>query len=161
MLLIAALLAASGPADARTPAVLAAIGKAVHGFADDATYSIAYADLNGDKREEAIVFLIDRGWCGTGGCPVFVMTPAGKDWRKVAQTTVSRAPVYRLPARHGGWNDLGITVGGGGLEPGITAVPFRNGRYAGNPTSFKTLKVLPKGALLLLRDRDDDQVPVK
>ena len=162
MLLLALLIAAAPADDPRTPAVLAAIGKSIDGFADDATFSIAYSNLGGDRREEAIVFLIDRGWCGSSGCAVFVMTPSGKGWRKIAQTSVSRMPVHRLPTRHNGWNDLAITISGGGIEEsGLAAIRFAGGRYAKNPTVAPLVRSLPRGSILLLADRDGDQVPVK
>src|SRR3954454_6672304 len=162
MLVMALLIAAAPADDPRTPTVLAAIGKSIHGFADDATYSIAYANLGGNSREEAIVYLIDRGWCGTGGCPLFVMTPSGNGWRMLAHTSVSRPPLHRLQARHEGWNDLAVTVSGGGIEEsGLAALHFAGGHYARNPTVAPRVRALPPGSILLLADRDEDQIRIK
>ena len=36
--------------------------------APDSRYVVAWADLDGDRRDEAIVYLLSRDYCGTGGC---------------------------------------------------------------------------------------------
>ena len=43
----------------------------------DARYASAFADLNGDRRPEAIVYLMSGTFCGTGGCVLLVLTPQG------------------------------------------------------------------------------------
>jgi hypothetical protein len=40
-------------------------------------FSYAFVDLNGDGKDEAIVYLTGRSWCGTGGCNTYVLTRDG------------------------------------------------------------------------------------
>src|SRR5690606_32541625 len=54
------------------------------GTAPESRYVVAWADLNGDRRDEAIVYLISRDYCGTGGCSLYVYQSVGRSWRQVA-----------------------------------------------------------------------------
>ena len=149
LLLVAMALAAAPAPDPRTAAVLAAVG-AIPGKTHCA---VAYADIGGDRRDEALVYLVDPRWCGSGGCSLMVLTPAAKGWRNLGQTSVTRLPVYRLLSGRGGWNDLAVGVGGGGSASGIAVLRFANGRYPANPTAQPQLNRLPHGARMLLSDR--------
>ena len=152
--LTAALLAtgASAQQDPGTHEVLAAIHAQLGpgGFAEGATYAIVFSDLNDDHYPEAIVHLVDRNACGSGGCTTFVMTPTDAGWHAIGRMTVSRLPIYRLPEHHGGWFDLGVFVGGSGAQPGVRAVRFDRGRYQPNPSKAPRVARLPQEASLLL-----------
>ena len=74
----------------------------------DARYASAFADLNGDGRSEAIVFLMSSLHCGTGGCVLLVLTPQADAWRRVAYMTVANPPIRLLTTRSRGWLDLGV-----------------------------------------------------
>ena len=161
LLLLAALLSGSAPApDVRTPDVLATIAAVVGGIESGARYAIAYADVGGDLRDEALVYLVDRNRCGSGGCSLLILTPSGKGWRKVGQTSVTQLPVYRLLSRRGGWNDLTVGVGGGGHTSGIAVLRFAQGRYPPNPTVQPKLNRIPYGARLLISDSGVSLQPV-
>jgi len=69
---------------------------------------VAWADLDGDRRPEAIVYLMSRGYCGSGGCSLFIYRAAGHGWRRVARMTVSNPPIRLLDTRSSGWRDLDI-----------------------------------------------------
>ena len=58
--------------------------------------SAAFADLNGDGRDEALVSLYSGLFCGSGGCALYIYTPAGASWREVAELTIVNAPVRLL-----------------------------------------------------------------
>ena len=150
MLLLAAMVLAAAPApDPRTPAVLAAVG-AVPGKTH---YAVAYADIGGDRRDEALVYLVDSRWCASGGCSLMILTPAAKGWKSMGQTSVTRLPVYRLLSGRGGWNDLAVGVGRGASATGIAVLRFADGRYPGNPIAQPKLNRLPHGARMLLSER--------
>ena len=153
--LVATLAAASALAqpDPRAPAVIEAVRAQLGpgGFAEGASYAIAFSDLNDDHRPEAIVHLFDRNYCGSGGCTTFVFAETGEGWRSIGRMTVSRLPIYRLPEHHSGWFDLGVRVSGGGSQPGLRAVRFEKGRYQSNPTKGLVIGRLPQQATLLLR----------
>jgi hypothetical protein len=98
-------------------------------------YASAWADLNGDGRPEALVYVMSAGYCGTGGCSLYVYTNAGRSWRRVARMTVSNPPIRLLSTRSRGWRDLGIRVQGGGIGPAYEARLSFNGRtYPLNPS---------------------------
>ena len=83
------------PADPRRAEVIGAVVKAVGEVDASARTAIGYADIGGDEREEALVYLVDPGQCGSGGCSLVVLTPSGKGWRSVGKTSVTRLPVHR------------------------------------------------------------------
>ena len=142
---------ASAQPDPRTPAVLAAIRAQLGGgFEAEARYAIAFSDLNDDHQPEAIVHLVDRGHCGSGGCNTFVLTYAAGGWHSIGRMTVSRLPIYRLPTSHNGWFDLAVYVGGAGVRPGLREVRLVKGRYASNPTRGPAVGGLPQQASPLL-----------
>jgi len=95
----------------------------------------AFADLNGDGAFEALVYLSDEGFCGTGGCNLLVLTPVEGRYRPVADMSVTRLPVRKLETMTNGWSDLGVTVAGGGIDmPGEAWMRFDGAAYPGNPT---------------------------
>jgi hypothetical protein len=74
-----------------------------------ARYAAAFADLDGDGRPEAIVYLMSRGYCGTGGCSVFIYRATGRSWWRIARMTVSHLPIRVLNTRTHGWRDLAVS----------------------------------------------------
>jgi hypothetical protein len=142
---------AAAQSDPRSPAVLAAVQAQLGGAIEpDARYAIAFGDLNDDHQQEAIVHLVDRGHCGTGGCTTFVLTPAADGWHALGRLAASRLPIYRLPDSHSGWFDLAVYVGGDGVQPGLRTVRFAKGHYAANPTKAPSVGLLPMLASPLL-----------
>ena len=151
--------AATAPMDARTAEVLGAVEKAVGAVDPAARTAIGYADIGGDEREEALVYLADPGRCGSGGCSLIILTPSGKSWRALGQTTVTQLPVHRLRTRREGWNDLAVVVGGGGRPSGTALLRFADGHYPSNPSVQPILNRLPEGARLLIADNPDALAP--
>lgn len=97
-------------------------------------YAVAWKDLNGDGRPEAVVYLTSNAWCGSGGCTLLVLERAGDRFIVRGRTTITRAPIAVLPSTSHGWRDLVVGVGGGGEPYGQVVLPFRGDRYASNPT---------------------------
>lgn len=98
-------------------------------------YVSAYEDLNGDGKPEAIVVMVSNGWCGSGGCTMFVLTLNDGAWTEVSRTTITRAPISVLPGVANGWHNLGVWVQGGGIQPGYEArLSFDGKSYPLNPT---------------------------
>jgi hypothetical protein len=121
----------------------------------DARYASAFADLNGDRRPEAIVYLMSGTLCGTGGCVLLVLTPQGASWRQVGRLTVVNPPVRLLATRSHGWRDLGVHVAGGGARARHVRVTFSGRAYASNPSMLPTHRVgrpTPNRTLII----DDD-----
>lgn len=98
-------------------------------------YLAAFRDLNGDGIPEAIVYLIGRQWCGSGGCPLFVLQKSGGSWKVVTSTTITNPPIRVLDRKLNGWHNLGVWVQGGGIQPGYEAELRFNGKtYPRNPS---------------------------
>ncbi|MBS1872094.1 MAG: hypothetical protein JSU00_02700 [Acidobacteria bacterium] len=77
---LAGLLAAAGCV-AQTPE--AEVRRFLHGMfrglCDERDrFWVAFPDLNGDGRPEAIVYLMSNGWCGTGGCATRILANVGR-----------------------------------------------------------------------------------
>jgi hypothetical protein len=114
---------------------------------ENARFTTALTDLNGDGRDEALVYLVDQGVCGSGGCNLYVLTDNGENvWSVDSKMTVSRPPIYRLPTRTNGWADLGVTVSGGGLMRMVMKVPRTAHGYASNPTVPPAISIDPGNA---------------
>lgn len=73
-------------------------------------FSYAFVDLNGNGRDEAIVYLTGRSWCGTGGCNTYVLTPDGESYRFVARVPATRTPVRVLDKMSHGWHSITTVV---------------------------------------------------
>ncbi|QZD92336.1 hypothetical protein K3162_12500 [Qipengyuania xiapuensis] len=97
-------------------------------------YALAWNDLDGDGADEAIVYLAAPYFCGTGGCPTLVLTPAGPMWRKVGDISVSRTPVTVLESSTNGWKDITVAISGGGGASGNALLKFDGEAYPSNPT---------------------------
>jgi len=100
----------------------------------DARYVIARADLNGDGRPEALVYLLSSAYCGTGGCNLLILTPAGRSWRKVAELTIVNPPIRLLGSASHGWRDLAVRVAGGGSRAHEALLTFNGRSYPANPS---------------------------
>jgi hypothetical protein len=99
-------------------------------------YSSALVDLKDDGRQEVIVYVTGRTWCGSGGCRMLVLVPKGSSYRVVTETTITRLPIRVLVTKSNGWHDLGVWVQGGGIQPGYEAdLPFAGGTYPSNPST--------------------------
>jgi hypothetical protein len=148
-------------ADPRRADVINAMVKTVGEVDAGARTAIGFADIGGDDREEALVYLVDPGRCGSGGCSLIILTPSGKGWRSIGQTSVTQLPVHRLLTRKDGWNDLAVGIGGGGGPSGTALLRFANGRYPSNPSVQPILNRLPEGARELIPDNDEALSPAR
>jgi hypothetical protein len=154
LLTLALSLLASPPLAARQPVPPPSPGESLHAFLQsafataraehaDTFYVAAFADLNGDGRDEALVSLHSGLFCGSGGCALYIYTPAGASWREVAELTIVNAPVRLLNTRSRGWRDLAVAVRGGGILPREARIAYNGRTYASNPSLAPRL---PRGA---------------
>jgi hypothetical protein len=94
-------------------------------------YVAAFRDLNGDGKPEAIVYLIGKSWCGSGGCNLFILQKAGASWKIVTRMTVTNPPIRMLNTTSNGWRSLAVWVHGGGYEAELR---FNGKTYPRNPS---------------------------
>ena len=98
-------------------------------------YAVVYVDLNDDGAQEAIVYLISAGWCGSGGCSCLILEPEGSSFRIITRTTITQLPIRVLTQKTNGWHDLAVGVGGGGIRSGYEArLKFNGKKYPSNPS---------------------------
>jgi hypothetical protein len=115
--------------------------------AKDTRYIAAFHDLNGDGTTEALVYLLGKDSCGSGGCNLLILQRAGDSWKIVSSMSITHPPIRVLNSTVSGWHSLGVWIEGGGIRSGYEAVMRFNGKkYPGNPTvspAIRTKKSLP------------------
>lgn len=101
---------------------------------EEIRYRLGFADLNGDGRAEAIVYLLG-GWCGSGGCTTLILTPSTRGYRLLSAVRIVHLPIRVLHRRQNGWRSLSVRVHGGGITRAYDAeLAFDGQRYPANPT---------------------------
>ena len=108
-----------------------------HHSDDDKTtrYFDVFVDLNNDGKKEVIVYLMDGGWCGSGGCTMLVLAPEASSFKVITRVTISRPPIRVLSSISHGWHNISVRVAGGGIEPAYEAeLRFDGKTYPGNPS---------------------------
>lgn len=97
--------------------------------------AIGSVDLNGDNRQEQVVYVRGEEWCGSGGCLALVLRRTKTSYNVLARITVARLPIRVLNANNNGWRSIGVWVQGAGIKRGYEAVLLFNGKkYPDNPT---------------------------
>lgn len=74
------------------------------------TYSYNFIDLNGDKKDEAIVYLEGNGFCYVQGCSVAVLTKENGEYTLKSALMPADVPIFVSESRTNGWRDLVVTV---------------------------------------------------
>ena len=98
------------------------------------SYLWAFVDLNGDSKDEAIVYLPGSAWCGSGGCTLLVLRRTGEGYRLLTTVPIAQLPIRVLATKTNGWRDLGVYVRGGGIQRGYEArLRFGKSSYPRNP----------------------------
>lgn len=112
----------------------------------------AFFDLNDDGIDEAIVYLTDRDWCGSGGCTLLVLRKLLSSWQLVSKTTVVNTPIRALNDKAHGWRTLTVTVRGGGVgRPHEAALRFDGHSYPTNPSDpIQLPKAHPQSGKVLI-----------
>lgn len=114
-LLVLALACAADTTDGRQDALEGAIAAYVEPLGlrwEPTTAQVAWADLNGDGLDDALVTLSGSDWCGSGGCTLLVFEAMDEidaeemgPFRPAAEISMVRGPVRVVPG-WGYWSDL-------------------------------------------------------
>jgi len=114
-------------------------------------YASGWADLNGDGRPEALVYIISSNYCGSGGCTLFVYTPEQGSFSQHGSMSVTSLPVRALNSRTRGWRDLAVGVSGGGTAARTVLIPHGAITYPENPTvaPARTLRRIPPSQVVI------------
>jgi len=125
------------------------------------TYVRAFVDLNGDGKEEAIVYLVGRGWCGSGGCVTLVLARRNSSYRVITKITITRPPIRVLNSTSHGWHNIGVWVQGGGVQPGSEAeLRFDGKTYPSNPSTPPARPLVGKVAGEIVVPSSQDGTPL-
>lgn len=159
LLVITGLGKAQQKADAPTSEARESLKGFLKTLDDDRTarYAFAFRDLNADGTPEAIVHLVGKKWCGSGGCNTLILAPDGSSWRILANIRITRPPIYVLTDTSNGWRSIGVWVQGGGIQPGYEAeLRFDGKTYPKNPSvpPARRLKGKPVGEVVIPSTQD-------
>lgn len=131
------------------------------GFGETPKWMMERADLNGDGVDEALAYVLDPMFCGTGGCTLYVLGQKDGAWSVISKIGPSRLPIYKLDAGPDGWVNLGVTIGGGGAAPSVMSVPHDSNGYADNPTVAPAKPVEVAGKEALIADGEGAPLPAE
>ena len=122
------------------------------------SYVFAFVDLAGAGKQQAIVYLTGRGWCGSGGCHMLVLTQEGSSYKVITMIPAVRRPIRVLEVKSHGWRDLSIWTRGGGIMRGYEeVVKFDGENYLKDSSEDTEERLVPqmKGKIILsLRDKE-------
>jgi len=93
-------------------------------------YKIYLSDLNGDGKEDALVYMTDRNWCGSGGCTLIVFKGSDKGFDFLSKTRVSMQPIRISSNMSHGWRNLIVNAKG----IGSVVLKYNGKEYPYNPT---------------------------
>lgn len=113
-------------------------------------YKSASTDLSGDGSDETIILATQADFCGSGGCVMLILSPAGRSYRVVTRTTVTRAPIRMLASSSYGWRDISVMIGGGGVRWQEVRLRFDGRRYPTNPTVIPAIPVSQTAGRILI-----------
>lgn len=153
-LLLTAVAAAAQNAPALPATVVAELRKDFVADGMETRYLAASADLNGDGKDELLVYVVGPAACGTGGCPTRVYTPDGAGMRRVGNISVSNPPIRMAAEKTNGWNNLIVHVSGGGAAARDVVMAFNGRTYPGNPTVNAPRATTAAAAKVLIPDFD-------
>ncbi|QOL26283.1 hypothetical protein LP316_02975 [Thalassotalea sp. LPB0316] len=75
---------------------------------------IGFEDLNNDGYIDALVSIVDRNYCGTGGCSFAVFKGELSGFSLLSRGTITSPPIYVKNTSTNGWRDLIVNTGGVG-----------------------------------------------
>ena len=122
------------------------------------SYVFAFVDLAGAGKQQAIVYLTGRGWCGSSGCTMLVLTQEGTSYKVITRIPAVRLPIRVLEAKSHGWHDLSVWIQGGGIMRGYEeAIKFDGKNYTEESPEAAEERLVPqmKGKIILsLKDKE-------
>lgn len=109
-------------------------------------FSKAFVDLNENHKNDAIVLLRDRNWCGSGGCTLLIFEKQHSKYKLISQSTVTDAPIYALNTYHQGWRDLAVYS----RKRGFVRFKYDGQRYPSNPSILNIIQPFDERSARLL-----------
>jgi hypothetical protein len=94
-------------------------------------FRYALADLDGDKRDDAVVLLVGRFWCGTGGCTMLIFHATDAGYSFVSDSSATSEPIRVATDTSNGWRDLIVDT----KDSSEVLLQFDGSRYPPDPWS--------------------------
>ncbi|EEW07458.1 COG3650 family protein [Vibrio mimicus] len=116
---------------------------------DNTQYRWLKYDLNGDEQPELLVQL---DWCGTGGCTLLIFEQQNQQWRFNSRVTLVQNPIRLGKQTHHGWQDLMLSVSGGGAKPAVHSLQYNGISYPTNPSVAPEAKAEQMSQVVLFSD---------
>jgi len=108
-------------------------------------YEVQRVDLDADGVLDAVVLMNGKsGYCGSGGCSLFVLRSVQGKLIKVGDIGVVSRPISVRSTSHHGMKDLLVSVRGGGAQPGVAVLEFDGKSYPQSPTAFSDQVIFPE-----------------
>lgn len=104
-------------------------------FGIDTTTRIVSAQAGVGNAATIVIYVSGQSWCGSGGCTLLTLSHHDSTYRVIGRTSLVRLPIRMLQSETNGRHDLGVRVGGGGVQQRYEALlPFNGAMYPSNPT---------------------------
>lgn len=115
---------------------------------DDRKFSYYSIDLNNDTKNEYLVYLQGRYFCGTGGCSFYLLN---NNFTVNSNFTVMRPPILFANNKTSGWKDIILT--GNSSNNKINEYIYIKyntikKKYPNNPSIIKKSKTAPIGNII-------------
>lgn len=91
------------------PTIQAAVNRflqAEHATGADRQHVVERVDLNGDRKDDALVLMQSRRYCSASGCKVLVFENTGDGYSLSSEMKLGRTPMIAANTRTNGWRDL-------------------------------------------------------
>jgi len=94
-------------------------------------YQSFFHDLNNDDKDDLIVYLTDRDYCGSAGCTMLVFVNDGESFNFISRSTIVNPPIKVAKTTNEGWNTLVVSARGRGM----VALDYTGEKYPLNPST--------------------------
>lgn len=131
----------TGCSSANPPAISPSLSAFAQNTLELEKYQSASIDLNGDGTDEHIIRTTDRGWCGSGGCSMWVIQEVSGNYEVVSKTSITRLPLRVLETSTNGWRDLSVIAKINASIVYEAKLPFDGTSYATNPSVEPAVRI--------------------
>ena len=110
-------------------------------------FSYKLANISQEKKcKSPLVFLNGKsGYCGTGGCNMFILDCIENGYKIIGNTSVVMPPVYVAVTSSHGYRDIKVDAG----KKGLVVLKFDGEKYPENASMAPKSKKLSEDTLLL------------
>ncbi|HVZ30419.1 MAG TPA: hypothetical protein VG839_08500 [Asticcacaulis sp.] len=104
--------------------------------------------------QEFVILLSGDGWCGTGGCTLFVYEAAGASFKEIGHSPAVRQPIRVLDTVTNGRPDLGAWRSWSDTQAYETRILFNGRRYLMEKEAVSKARSKPMAGETLIGETD-------